>query len=173
MTNETAKPETPEARESLRDLAEKITRYANATDEKMIEAAMLIREARKLFEAGEVGKADWETWARENIKLCDSRLRELQRIAHAKDPQKELERQQKMTRERVERHREKKKSAALRNAGASLTETAELEEDRQRLIAWAREAPIDRVTEVLSYTRQVDSADASSSSDEPAETAAA
>ena len=166
-SNETLEPET------LEILAEKITRYANEADEKTLEAAKLIREARKRVDAGDAGNADWETWARENIKLGDSRLRQLQRIANAKDPQKELERQQKMTRERVERHREKKKSAALRNAGASLTETAELEEDRQRLIAWAREAPIDRVTEVLSYTRQVDSADASSSSDEPAETAAA
>ncbi len=167
MTNESVE------REPLDILAEKITRYANATDEKMIEAAKLVGEARKRVEAGEVGKADWETWARENINLGDSRLRQLQRIASAKDPQKELERQQKMTRERVERHREKKKSAALRNAGASLTETAELEEDRQSLIAWAREAPLNQVTEVLSYARQVDSADANSRSDEPAETAAA
>ncbi len=74
---------------------------------------------------------------------------------------------------RVANHREKKKSAALRNGGASVTETAELEEDRQSLIAWAREAPIDRVTAVLSYTRQVDTGDASSSSDEPAERVAA
>ncbi len=173
MTNETAKSETPEARESLGTLAEKIASYANATDEKMIEAARLIREARTRVAAGEVGKADWETWARENINLGDSRLRQLQRISNAKDPQKELERQQKMTRERVERHRKKKKSAALRNAGASLTETAELEADRQSLIKWAREAPIERVTAVLSYARKVDSADTNSSSDEPAETAAA
>ncbi len=78
-----------------------------------------------------------------------------------------------MTRERVARHREKKKSAALRNGGASLTETAELEEDRQSLIAWAESAPLNQVTEVLSYARQVDSADASSRSDEPAEMSAA
>ncbi len=48
-----------------------------------------------------------------------------------------------------------------------------MEEDRQSLIAGAESAPIDRVTKVLSYARQVDSADANSSSDEPAETAAA
>ncbi len=159
--------------ESLEALAERIVSYANATDEKMIEAAMLIREARKRVEAGEVGKADWETWARENINLGDSRLRQLQRTANAKDPQKELERQQKMTRERVERHRENKMSAALRTAGASLTETAELEADRQRLIKWARSAPIDRVTKVLSCARQADSEDANSNSDAPAETVAA
>jgi hypothetical protein len=133
----------------------------------------LVGEARKRVEAGEVGKADWETWARENINLGDSRLRQLQRIANAKDPQKELERQQKMTRERVERHRKKKKSAALRNAGASLTETAELEADRQSLIDWARSAPLNQVTDVLFYAQKDDSVDANSNSDEPAETAAA
>ncbi len=139
----------------------------------MIEAAKLVGEARKRIDPGEAGKVTWETWARENINLGDSRLRELQRIAKAKDPQKELERQREMTRERVERHREKKKSAAFRNAGASLTETAELEAVRQSLIDWAREAPLNQVTDVLSYAQKVGSADAISSSDEPAETAAA
>ena len=60
-------------------------------------------------------------------------------------------------------------SAPLRNGGASITETAELEEDRQKLIAWARSAPIDRVTEALAYIQQYDSADAVSSPDRPAE----
>ena len=101
-----------------------------------------------------------------------SRLRELQRIAEAEDPRKELKRQRKLTQVRVANHREKKKSAALRNGGASLTETAELEEDRQSLIEWAESAPIDRVTKVLSHARQVDSADTNSSSNDPAETAA-
>ena len=77
-----------------------------------------------------------------------------------------------MPQRRVERHREKKKSAALRNGGASVTETAELDADRQSLIAWAREAPIDRVTKVLTCAQQVDSVDANSNSDEPAETVA-
>ena len=173
MIDESIENETLKEPETLEILAEKIARYANEADEQMIEAAKLIREARKRIKAREAGKITWKTWARENINLCDSRLRELQRIAKAEDPWKELERQRQMTRERVERHRKKKKPAALRNGGASLTETAELEKDRQRLIAWAREAPIDRVTAVLSYTRKVDSADASSRSDEPVEMAAA
>ena len=166
MTNESVE------RETLEILAEKITRYANEADEKMIEAAKLVGEARKRIDPGEAGDVTWETWAREKLKLGDSRLRELQRIAKAKDPQKELERQREMTQNRVERHRKKKKSAALRNAGASLTETAELDADRQSLIAWARSAPIDRVTKVLTCAQQVDSVDANSNSDEPAETVA-
>ncbi len=172
MTDESIENETLKEPETLEILAEKITRYANEADEKTLEAAKLIREARKRVEAGDAGDVTRETWARENIKLCDSRLRELQRIAEAEDPQKELERQRKMTRERVERHREKKKSAALRNGGASLKETVEIEEDRKSLIAWAKSAPLNHVTDVLSYARRVDTTDATSRSDEPAETAA-
>ena len=86
MTNETSKTETLEA------LAVKIAQYATEADEKTIEAAKLVGEARKRVEAGEAGEVKWYTWARENIKLSTSRLRELQRIAAAEDPQKELKR---------------------------------------------------------------------------------
>ena len=58
---------------------------------------------------------------------------------------------------RVERHREKKRSAPLRNGGATVTVSAELEEDRQRLIAWARTAPLDHVTDVLSHIDRIGS----------------
>ncbi len=166
-SNETLETET------LGILAEKIALYATEADQKTLEAAKLVGEARKRVDAGEASDPNWYSWAAKNIKLSQSRLRELQRIAKAEDPRKELERQRQMTRERVERHRENKKSAALRNGGASLKETVEIEEDRKSLIAWAREAPLDHVTDVLSYARQVDSGDASSRSDEPAETAAA
>ena len=101
-----------------------------------------------------------------------TRLRELQRIAAAEDLRKELERGRKKTRERVERHREKKKSAPLRNGGASVAETAEMEDDRKSLIEWARSAPLDRVTEALSYIRGFDSAAAVSNPNQPAEPAA-
>ncbi len=103
--------------------------------------------------------------------LSESRLRELQRIAGAEDPQKELERLREMTRERVERHRNKKKPAPLRNGGATVEVSAELQDDRKRLIAWARSAPLDHVAEVLSYIRRFDSAGAVANPDEPAEPA--
>jgi hypothetical protein len=163
MENETPKIETLEA------LAVKIARYANEADEKTIEAAMLLREARERLEAEGASTAEWYSWAGKNIKLSETRLRELLSIAEAEDPQKELKRQRNMTRKRVERHREKKKSAPLRNGGPSLKETAEIEEERQSLIEWARSAPLDRVTEALSYIRRFDSADAVSSSSQPAE----
>jgi len=165
MTNETSKTETLEA------LAVKIAQYATEADEKTIEAAKLIREARKRVEAGEAGEVKWYTWARENIKLSTSRLRELQRIAAAEDPRKELQRQRKLTQVRVENHREMKKLAPLRNGGAILKVTAEMEDDRKSLIDWARSAPIDRVAEALSYIRRFDSAGAIANLDQPAELA--
>ncbi len=128
-------------------------------------------ESRKRVEAGEAGDTNWYSWATKNIKLSLSRLRELQRIAAADNPRKELERQRKVTQKRVERHREKKSSAPLRNGGATVKVTAELGVDRRNLIEWARSAPIDRVTEVLSYIRRFHSAEAVSSPDRPAEPA--
>ena len=60
----------------------------------------------------------------------------------------------------------------LRNGGASVAETAELEDGRKSLIKWARTAPIDRVTEALSYIRRFESAAAIANPDQPAEPAA-
>ena len=165
MANETFETET------LAALAVKIARYVTEADEKTIEAAKLIGEARERVEAGEAGDTNWYSWAPKNIKLSLSRLRELQRIAAAQDPQKELNRQRKVTQKRVERHREQKKSAPLRNGGATLKVTAELEVDRRSLIEWARSAPIDRVAEALSYIRRFDSAGAIANLDQPAEPA--
>ena len=166
MINESIETETLEV------LAEKIARYATEADEKTIEAAKLIVEARKRVEAGDAGDITWYSWALENIKLSPSRLRELQRIAEAEDPQKELERQRMVTRKRVERHREKKKSAPLRNGGTSLEETAEVEDDRQSLIAWAREAPLNHVAATLAYVRRYDAAETVSDSGQPTEPSA-
>ncbi len=45
--------------ETLEALAEKIVRCATQADEKTIEAAKLIREARKRVEAGETGDTNW------------------------------------------------------------------------------------------------------------------
>ena len=90
MTNETFETET------LETLAEKIARYATEADEKTIEAAKLVGEARKRVEAGEAGDTSWYSWGPKNIKLLLSRLRELQRIAAAQDPRKELKRLRRM-----------------------------------------------------------------------------
>ena len=86
MINESVETETLEA------LAVKIAQYATEADEQTIEAAKLFREARKRVEAGEAGEVKWCEWGRKNIKLLITRLRELQLIAAAEDPRKQLNR---------------------------------------------------------------------------------
>jgi hypothetical protein len=144
--------------EPLQTLAEKIAQYANEAEERTIEAAKLVRVLRSRIENGEAGDVTWYQWGPKNINLSLSRLRELQRIAEAPDPRKELERLRKMTQARVQRHRERKRSAPLRNGGATLQVTAEMEEDRKHLIEWARSAPLCHVTEVLNHVRRLDPA---------------
>lgn len=153
--------------EPLEALAERIVRCANEADERTLEAARLVREARQLVDSGEFGDLKWTDWAKKNIKLSTTRLRELQRIAEAPDPAAELKRLRKMIRERVENHREKKGSAPLRNGGAAVREDVAPEPDRDRLIAWAREAALQRVAEVLAYIDRVYASE--SESDVPAE----
>lgn len=133
--------------EPLDVVARKIEERAEKSDKYLIEAAVLVAEARRRVEAGEAGDTTWYTWARKNIKLSYSRLYELQCIAEADDPRKELERMRKLTRERVKKHREKK--AAEKRA---------LEEERQSLIAWARKAPIEKVRRTLRLTASNDNA---------------
>jgi len=58
---------------------------------------------------------------------------------------------------RVERHRVKKRSAPLRNGGAPIQTTAELEDERQRLIEWAQSAPLNHVTDVLFHIDRIGS----------------
>ena len=59
----------------------------------------------------------------------------------------------------------------LRNGGATVEVTAEMEDDRKSLIEWARSARIDRVAEALSYIRRFHSAGAIANLDQPAEPA--
>ena len=86
MINESVETETLEA------LAVKIAQFAMEADEQTIEAAKLVGEARERIEAGETADTNWYSWGPKNIKLSMPRMRELQRIAVAKNPQKELER---------------------------------------------------------------------------------
>jgi hypothetical protein len=124
--------------EPLDVLARDIEEHAQRSEEHVIEAAVLVRKARRRVEAGEAGEITWYEWGRKNIKLSPSRLYELQCIAEAEDPAKELERLRQLTRERVKKHREKKAA-----------EVRELEAERRDLIAWAKKATIEDVRRVL------------------------
>jgi len=106
--------------ESLEALAERIVQCANEADEKAIEAAILIRQARDRVNRGDAGKITWTKWASVNIKLSKTRLRELHRIAKAEDPRQELKRQRDLAQKRAAKFREKqkaKKAAALQGSG--------------------------------------------------------
>ncbi len=183
---------------AVETLAAKIVQCANEADNKVLEAAKLICEARKRVETGEAdeaGKVTWYEWARKNIELSPSRLRELQRIAGAENPKKELERLRKLTQQRAERHRERKKdktSAPLRIGGSDIKAVAEAEEahraqpisvgastqaesdpERKSLIEWASTAPIEQVTKVLSFIQALDTAAPDTDTDRSPEQAAA
>ncbi len=123
---------------SLDEVARQIEVHARKSDEHIISAAMLMREARRRVDDGEAGDIKWYAWAPKNSHLSLSRLRDLQRIAEADDPKKELERQRKLTQKRGEKHRAKKAAEAWR-----------LDEERRDLIAWAKKAPIEKVRRVL------------------------
>lgn len=130
--------DTRVAAEPLNIVARKIKEHAKKSDEHMIAAAMLVREARRRIEAGEAGMITWYEWGLKYIKLSTSRLYELQSIAEADNPEAELERLRRQTRERVKQHRKKKAEAGRQS-----------EQERRKLIAWAKKAPLDEVRRVL------------------------
>ena len=129
---------TEAAKESLDTVARRIEQNANQSADLVITAGNLILEARRRVKDGEAGEISWSAWARDNIDLSDSRLRELQRIAAADDPEKAVKRQRAATQKRVAAHR-------ANNA----TKTQSLDQERHDLIAWVKKAPIDQVRQVL------------------------
>ncbi len=163
MSNETFETETLEA------LAKKITQYATEADESTIKAAFLVREARLRVEAGDAGDTTWEDWAVTNIKLSPSRRRELQQIAKADDPGKELERIRGMTQKRVAEHRAKTKSASLRNGGDTARQAVQLAPEREQLIEIARSAPLSHIEKLLSLAQELAAENATMASDHDVE----
>ena len=142
--------------EPLEVLARKIEQCVDASDEKVLEAAKYLREARERINKGEEGKIKWHEWARAHIDLSGSRLRELQQISQAEDPRAKLKELREKNAERQARHRDKKKSAPLRNGADSNSAANEnLEPDRNALIAWATEAPLEQVARVLNYIKEI------------------
>ena len=137
MSQLCAQSETPE---SLDIVARKIEEHARKSDEEVIAAVKLIREARRRIEGGELGSVTWFEWARQNIHLKKSRLYELQHLAEAQDPVAELERQRRNSYERVKKHRRKKAETER-----------EIEQERRDLIDWAKQAPIREINRALQF----------------------
>lgn len=145
--------------DSLATLAERIARYAQEADNRTLLAALLVREARARVENGEAGEVTWYEWAPQNIKLSESRLRELQRIAEAEDPQREIERIRAQTQRRVAKHRAEK-AAALRNAATDRLVAEELDPTRERLIEFAQTADLALIERVWTFATELTAAGA-------------
>ena len=123
---------------------------AKKSDEYIISAAVLVHEARQRVKSVEAGPGvRWGAWAVENIKLSKSRIRELERLGDADDPNAELERIRGQTRKRVQRHRVKsaERKTPLRNGARPADES--LEPERRQLIEWATDASLEDVRRVL------------------------
>lgn len=133
------------AKDPLDVVARKIMAHASKADDQIVAAALLMQEARRRVDAGEAGDVTWSDWSTAKIGLSASRLRDLQRIADAEDPHRELERQREATRKRVERHRASTSAAAT-----------QMDQERKDLIAWAIAAPIDLVRQLLDLIREED-----------------
>ena len=145
--------ELKETKGPLKDVARRIEEHAKNSDQHMIDAVMLMREARRRIEDGEAGEIAWSKWARANINLSKSRLYELNHISEADDPEAELKRLREQTYERVKRHRKKKAEAARADA-VRAEAPHDSHEERRILIAWVKKAPIEKVKTVLKLIKQ-------------------
>jgi len=143
---------TPEV---LKDLARQIAKCSQAADDKTLKAAQLVKEARTRVEQGEAGDVTWYEWARANIGLSPSRLRELDQIARSDNPAETLELLRTQTRNRVARYRKRQQAAPLRNAAA---DTPKLDPERAELLEWARNASVCQIRSVLRFIRSQDEA---------------
>ena len=155
--------------ETLETLAVKIVQYSNEADARVIEAAKLVLEARERVEKREAGDITWYEWARKNIKLSGSRLRELQRISEAEDPKAELERIRVQGRKRQAQHRDKKKPAPLRNGGDTDGQAAQLDPKREQLIEFVQSAPLSHIEKLLSLAQELAAKNGATASDQAVE----
>jgi hypothetical protein len=92
---------------TLDELAKEIREEANKGDERLLNAAMLLRELKHRIEAGEAGVGvKWTEWARDKFGRKKTWIRNLDLIASAKDPIAELERIRKDGCERQRKYRQ-------------------------------------------------------------------
>jgi hypothetical protein len=148
--------------DTLEVIANKIVEFATQADENVINAAVLVRIAKDRVENGEAGEITWTDWAKQHLPLKESRLRELEQIAKANDPNAELDRLRMLSRQRQQKHRNKKAEAAktpaapLRNGAEAEQKTKTIDDDRQRLIQWTNKAQVEQITNVLRFIDTID-----------------
>lgn len=129
--------------QTIKALVAHIVERANEGDEQLIALAKIVRELKQRVEAGEAGAGiKWMEWALKNIKLKSTRLYELNAIANADDPKKELDDLRRANRERQKERRER-----LKNGG-------EVDPERAEVIKLIRTVKIEVVHEVRALIRQ-------------------
>ena len=90
---------------AIAELISQLKVKTTSADDETIGSALIIREIRRRVEDGELGNGStWYEWALENLDLRKSRLKELHRIAEAKNPRAEMARLQNLACERAKRH---------------------------------------------------------------------
>lgn len=140
-------------------MAKKIVAHVKKSDNHLITAAMLVVEAHNRVRDGAAGSISWQDWCRKNINLSRSRIRELERIGEANDPDAMLAQIRDQTARRVARHRMKKAPAKagspppLRNGDDWSALIRNLDPERRELIRelikWAHTAPLEAVRRIL------------------------
>lgn len=120
----------------LRDTANLIgvleSRSARSFEDRIL-SAMVVRELRQRVEAGLMGDVTWYSWARKNINLGATRLKEHMRVARARNPRAEIRRLIKLAEARAQRLDENK---ARREAA---------EWERKAVAEFAWNGPIEQV----------------------------
>jgi hypothetical protein len=149
---------------SIPQLIVEITRESDDADDQTIHSALMLRQLRIRVQAGELGpNVNWYEYALQAVKLSKSRLKELDKIARAKDPCVELNYLRHLAVERAKRHkprsaideplsdqqmRDKVKAFARKASAAQLEILARLCEPMPALpkvLLFAKDGPVDQV----------------------------
>ena len=124
---------------SIPELIFEITRKSDNADDQTIHSAMMLRQLRLRVQRGELGpNVNWYEYALHAVKLRRSRLKELDRIANAKDPRHELDRLRHLAVERAKNHKAK----------SAKDETLTEKQMRDKVARFAKKGPVEQVREL-------------------------
>lgn len=143
----------------IRDLISRIVRGSKEPDNKLIDAAAIVKELRGVVEAGKsIHGLTWLEWARKHLSIADKNiLFLLDRLAEA-STRKHAElilvsfRERQANRQKDWRQRQREKSAKDESEDSR---SRRLPQERRDLIQWAKAASLTDVRKALSHIRRV------------------
>jgi hypothetical protein len=125
---------------SIPELILEITRESDDADDQTIRSALMLRQLRIRVQADELGpNVKWFEYALQAVKLKKSRLKELDKIARAKDPRNELNYLRRLAVERAKRHKPK----------VMVDEPLSDQQMRERVKRFAKDKASDSQLEIL------------------------